>query len=464
MKRIIIILLTSFMMLGVFSIYAENKHLIFETGEDGKEYWYENGEKQGVYGQAGNVWYDNTERGREIYDPKSDGWYWLDSLYDGAKAVNKEVFMPYIYSNEKDFDANTILDVASKSDTYTEENYIANMSDQVKNAIENKYGKWVRYDENGKMIKGWYKVKGKDKAIYKDQIGNIYYYDFQTGLMAKGRTMIDGKIYEFDEVTGVLKGEWVLVKTDNGEHVNTYEYDAKGNNTKYESYTNSTGERSTFTYEFDEDGNEIKSTYVNSYYTKTTTIEYDENGNITKEFSIFDYNDGTYYEETIIYEYNSDGLVSKKTHNNFNKTEEYEGLSTTYEYFKYDEKGNNIEINTYDMNNALLDTTKYTYDSKGNRIKVEYLFSDEYYTAQNIEYNEINKTVHLLLEDSDGFKYEYTNKFDSNGLLINRITTTDGNTTVQTFEYDANGNITKRKETGQINSITNYEYKYISYE
>ena len=46
---------------------------------NGKDYWYENGVKQGT-----------TGRGKEIYDPDSDAWYWLDADQGGAKAVSKD--------------------------------------------------------------------------------------------------------------------------------------------------------------------------------------------------------------------------------------------------------------------------------------------------------------------------------------------------------------------------------------
>ena len=39
---------------------------------DGNEYWYENGVRQGLQG-----------RGKEIYDPASNTWYWLDSIDGG---------------------------------------------------------------------------------------------------------------------------------------------------------------------------------------------------------------------------------------------------------------------------------------------------------------------------------------------------------------------------------------------
>lgn len=108
---------------------------------DGKDYWYEDGVKQGTEG-----------RGKEIYDPESDAWYWLDSDANGAKAVSKDVYQ------------------------------------------ESDGGKWVRYDENGQMIKGW-----------NTNENGTYYFDLITGAMAHGTVEINGKTCHFDEATGILK-------------------------------------------------------------------------------------------------------------------------------------------------------------------------------------------------------------------------------------------------------------------
>ncbi len=165
--------------------------------KNGNDYWYENGIRQGTVNDPNGVWGDGTNRGREIYDPVSDGWYWLDSIYDGAKASGKEVWMPYIYQNEDEWDDETIRNIANESDP--------GMADCVYNAIKNKSGKWVRYDPNGMMIKGWVTIEGQYADCYPDQAGNTYYYDTRTGLMAKGEVTIDGQKHYFDEVTGALK-------------------------------------------------------------------------------------------------------------------------------------------------------------------------------------------------------------------------------------------------------------------
>ena len=78
------------------------------------------------------------------------------------------------------------------------------MQQNVIDAIVNKTGKWVRYDENGKMLKGWVTIIGELARLYPDQKGNTYYYDSITGLMAKGYVTIDGTDYHFDEISGVL--------------------------------------------------------------------------------------------------------------------------------------------------------------------------------------------------------------------------------------------------------------------
>lgn len=182
----------------IYKIYIADKKLGFsEVAASGEKkaatYWYENGVKQGTYDDPKGVIGDGTVRGREIYDEETDAWYWLDACYSGAKACSKEVWMPYIYQNEADFDNAEIEANAAKS---------GNMASQVEIAIKKKTGKWVRYRADGSMVKGWYTVDEEEAKIYPKQAGNTYYYDHKTGLMAKGLTTIDGDIYYFDQVTG----------------------------------------------------------------------------------------------------------------------------------------------------------------------------------------------------------------------------------------------------------------------
>lgn len=127
--------------------------------ENGKKYWYEKGVKQGT-----------TGRGKEIYDPDSDAWYWLDTVQGGAMTVSKDVYQESAAGQWADKPDGT--------------------------------GKWVRYDENGHMVKGW---QTTDKGTY--------YFDLITGAMAKGAGDIDGVPCAFDEYTGIaLDGQWLTIK------------------------------------------------------------------------------------------------------------------------------------------------------------------------------------------------------------------------------------------------------------
>ena len=116
---------------------------------NGADFWYEKGVRQGLDG-----------RGKEIYDPASDAWYWLDAVDQGKKATSKDVY--------QESEAGQWADRADGT------------------------GKWVRYDAQGHMIKGW----SADKR---------YYFDPIYGTMAKGDAVIDGRTYHFDKNTGVLQ-------------------------------------------------------------------------------------------------------------------------------------------------------------------------------------------------------------------------------------------------------------------
>lgn len=125
---------------------------------DGADYWYENYQRQGYS-------VNSSYRGKEIYDPGSDAWYWLDNVDGGKKAVSKDVY---------------------------QESLAGPWGDKTNEAGE-KIGKWVRYDENGHMIKGWQTTDA-----------GTYYFDPIYGTMAKGTVEIDGQTYNFDENIGIL--------------------------------------------------------------------------------------------------------------------------------------------------------------------------------------------------------------------------------------------------------------------
>ena len=121
---------------------------------NGSDYYYQDGVRLGT-----------EDRGEEIYDKETDGWYWLDAAQDGKKAVSKDVYQ------------------ISEAGPWAEDK-------------KSGCGKWVRYDKNGRMVKGW----------DTDSRGR-YYFDPTYGTMAKGKVVIDGKTFWFDNVTGILGRE-----------------------------------------------------------------------------------------------------------------------------------------------------------------------------------------------------------------------------------------------------------------
>ncbi len=121
---------------------------------EGNLFWYEGSMRQGFK-------VDDSYRGKEVYDPETDAWYWLDNVLGGAKAVSKDVYQDSFSAYPDQPDGT---------------------------------GKWVRYDENGRMVKGWQ---------YTD--AGTYYFEEVTGSMAKGHVTIDGQEYYFDEATGILQ-------------------------------------------------------------------------------------------------------------------------------------------------------------------------------------------------------------------------------------------------------------------
>lgn len=107
-----------------------------------------------VYQEGSQYWFDSgiMARSKEIYDPSSNAWYWLDA--DGTMAHDKDVYQS---SND---------------------------------------GKWVRYDSAGHMIKGEdYRYDG------------WYFFDYTTGAMAKGMKHISsngGKWVYYDWINGQM--------------------------------------------------------------------------------------------------------------------------------------------------------------------------------------------------------------------------------------------------------------------
>ncbi len=144
------------------------------TGADGVRHWYDDGV---------------MAADKAFFDPGTNAWYWADA--DGSIACDKDVFIPV--SNE-----------------------------------DRTSGKWVRFDEQSRM------VKGEDYRY-----GGWYFFDEVTGEMAKGFRFVEadgGKWVCYDRVTGQMyhgqasdSGHWYLFDEYTGATKYGFQYIADGN-------------------------------------------------------------------------------------------------------------------------------------------------------------------------------------------------------------------------------------------
>lgn len=141
-----------------------------------------------------------------------------------------------------------------------------------------------------------------------------------------------------------------------------------------------------------------------------------------------------YYNSTYEYKYNKEGKLVEKI------SYDYNVLGVNYTNYKYDERGNKIEITTknnsgisksiyiYDTNNNLiekknpLDTFNYKYDNRGNVIEVkERVFNTHVF----IKYNDKNKIVKIETYNNDKLSSIDEIEYINNNKQYQELTYTD---------------------------------------
>ena len=372
----------------------------------GVNYWYENGVRQGVkYNADGSI--DTSYRGKEIYDPSSAAWYWLDCVQNGAVAKNKDVYQE---------------SAAGQWGAGTNEN-------------GEKVGKWVRYDENGHMVKGWQTTEA-----------GTYYFDTVYGTMAKGLADIDGSRYYFKVTTGAAEKDTVM---DLDGHSYVFDAEGRGSILKSLTYMNryANGDiKAWYESTYDENGNELRYTEYNedgtiSWYDE---MEYDANNN---QLSM-----KTYYKEGVVskakyYEYDANNNMVKSILCDSNN--EVTGTN----WMSYDDRNNLISVIHCDGDSATAVSWReeYEYDDNGNKIKMSYYYGhaekpgwwDIYeYDANNTLRKESRYKYSGLIQST-----EYDERGNKTGDNIKNIYYDETNTREALFYRD-----------GEVSSIELYRY------
>ncbi len=259
---------------------------------------------------------------------------------------------------------------------------------------------------------------------------------------------ISKKIYEYDKNGDLIKS---TTKDSYGNWVKeAYKYDSNGNTTECTT-KNSDGSWSKGTYEYDSNGNEIKSLFTDSYgYWEDVVYEYDSNGNMIKY--LYKDSEKSCIEET--HEYNSKGEMIKSFY------KDSEGFWKEDSY-AYDSKGNEIKV-LYKDSDGSWDKRSYEYDSNNNATKDYYKNSDGFWEKQTYAYDSKGNFIKYSYKDSDGNWSKCSNEYDSNSNIITGICKSNyGENYKDSFKYDSNGNVIKNI-TKYSDSISTVEYKYNS--
>ncbi len=364
-------------------------------------------------------------------------------------------------------------------DVYDEDGKCYTIMKTFKYSNDTSYVKEYEYDDNWNKTKYTYieynasgNIDEKYVDVY-DENGNCErYYIKDTYKYSNGPSYV--KEYEYDDNWNETK--YTYIEYNASGNIDEKYVDVYDENGKYEryyikdTYKYSNGTSYDKEYEYDDNWNETKYTYT-KYDTSGNIDEkyvllYDENGEYKKYYikDTYKYSSGTSYAKE--YEYDE----------NWNKTKE----TTTY----YDASGNmtskGILTSEYDTNGNKTKETRTKYDASGNMTSkyIDVYDEDGKYKSYSIKrtYEYADGTIRVFEYEYDEnwneTKWTYT-EYDAAGNMTSKeICTseynTNGHKTKDTCtNYDAAGNITTKEvyiyDAGDMLKYYIYDYSKSTY-
>ena len=196
-------------------------------------------------------------------------------------------------------------------------------------------------------------------------------------------------------------------------------------------------------YEYDSDDNLVKRTQT---YTDgdVDVIDYDGDGNWVKR--TYTYADGDV--EVTVYEYDVDGNLVKET---ITRADGRVDVTVS----EYDVDGNRVK-ETYTRADGEARVAVYEYDVDGNLVKETFTDADGDVSVRVWEYDVNGNRLKETYTDADGDADVY--EYDVNGNRVKEtITLFDGSVEVTVWEYDVNGNLVKETITRADGSVEVYD-------
>ncbi len=286
-----------------------------------------------------------------------------------------------------------------------------------------------------------------------------------------------------DETFGIAKGyvrtKEVQKNSDGSSNSVVTSYNKQGKPVKQvetwkeKDYTSTT----TTVSSYDKKGNLTEEIIYYNDYISTSTYVYNKAGQETKYVHRVDFEDNTSMTTTTLTTYNKSGKEAKKVSYHDDSVE-----TTVYTYNKAGKLTKEVTNEVYEDNTKDTMSTSYTFDKKGNEIKMVMTYKDRYGTNEKrsfvSEYNKknlcIKKTEQYSFTDSDGIVDKTVNvttyTYDKKGNVTNetfKSTYSDGSKRTVTFvsTYNESGKLVKQvttEKSAEYSSKTTTSYAYKS--